>query len=130
EQHALVRELLDAVEQRLALAAIELARLLLEQVVDVGMAAGRVRPAGDEVVLDARGGVAVAARAAEQEVLQLLVLPRGEIRGPLDRAEARTDADRRKVVEDGLGGVRELHGTGQLAGIEAVRIPGLTQELL
>jgi hypothetical protein len=32
------------VEQRLALAAIELARLLLEEIVDVGMAGGRVSP--------------------------------------------------------------------------------------
>src|SRR5688500_5379479 len=38
-EHALVRELLDAVQQGLALLAVELARLLREEIVHVGMAA-------------------------------------------------------------------------------------------
>src|SRR5688572_27800610 len=54
EHHALVHELLDLVERGLALLPVALLGLLPEEVVDVGMAARRVRCRADDERLDAR----------------------------------------------------------------------------
>ena len=54
----LVDELLDAVQERLALLAVQLARLLLEQPVDVGVAAVGVGAARDDEGLEPGGRVA------------------------------------------------------------------------
>src|SRR6266852_385339 len=75
EEGALVREPLDPLEEDLALRPVQLAGLLLEQIVDVGVTADGVGSPRHEVVLDTGGRVAVATRATEEQVLQLLVLP-------------------------------------------------------
>src|SRR5438270_10364093 len=58
EHHALVDELLDAMQQRLALLGIDLDRLFAEEPVDVGIAAVGADAAGDDERLDARRRVA------------------------------------------------------------------------
>ena len=60
---ALVGQLLDLVQQRFAALGIELAGLLDEEVVHVGIAAEGVEPVPEQVVLDPGGGVALPARA-------------------------------------------------------------------
>src|SRR5262245_37315977 len=59
EPHPLVQELLDLVEHRLALLAIRLAGLLLEQVVDIGIGTAREVAVARHELGHARGGVAV-----------------------------------------------------------------------
>src|SRR5437667_4163633 len=49
---ALVHEPLDLVQERLTLLAVALRRLLPEQVVDVGISAGRIGRGADDEVLD------------------------------------------------------------------------------
>src|SRR5262249_44174852 len=55
EHDAVVHQALDLMQERLALLAVALLRLLSEQIVDVRMSAGRVRRGTDDEVLDARG---------------------------------------------------------------------------
>src|ERR1051325_911123 len=58
-EHLVVHELLDLVERRFALLAVHHAALLVEQAVDVRMAAVREHALALHERLDARGGVAV-----------------------------------------------------------------------
>src|SRR6476661_8427018 len=59
--HAIVEDLLDLVQQCLPLLCVELARLTLEKVLDLGDHAGGVNPALAHVRLEASGGVAAGA---------------------------------------------------------------------
>lgn len=74
-QHALIGQLLDCVQQFLALFPVQLPGLLLEQLVDVRVAAISIGSAARQVVLDPGGGVAEAPSASEQQVFQRLLLP-------------------------------------------------------
>src|SRR5262249_2265776 len=104
EIHGLVvDQLLDAVQERLALLWIELGRLLLEEVVDVGISAVRVRAARGREHLEPGGGVAGDTTQAVDEVAELLLLIRGQEPGALDWPQPRLDSDRLQVVEDRLG---------------------------
>src|SRR5262245_15647718 len=67
--HAIVEDLLDLVQQRLPLLRVELARLTLEEVLDLRKDAGGVDPALAHVRLEARGGVAASASNADDYVL-------------------------------------------------------------
>src|SRR2546428_49590 len=58
EHRALVHQLLDLVQQRLAALAVDLAGLIAEERVDVRIATVRANPAGDHEGLDPRRGVA------------------------------------------------------------------------
>src|SRR5439155_15671031 len=75
EHHALDRQLLDAMEQRLPPAGIALARLLQEQVVEVGIAAVGVGALRVHEGLHATRGVARVARGGEEDAAQLLLAP-------------------------------------------------------
>src|SRR5215831_12900859 len=86
-EDALVGEALDLLEDRLAALRIQLAPLLDEEVVHVRITAPGVQAVADHVVLDAGGGVAVAARAGLKQPADLLFLPLGEERGALHRPE-------------------------------------------
>src|SRR5262245_62477368 len=56
--HAIVEDLLDPMQQRLPPLRVELARLTVEEVLDLGKNAGGVDPALTHVRLETRGGVA------------------------------------------------------------------------
>src|SRR5262245_21192424 len=77
EHHAVDRELLNAVEQDLALGSIPLSRLLLEQLVDVRVAAIGVTSLRVDERLHARGRIPGIPRGCEKEPSELLLLPRG-----------------------------------------------------
>src|SRR5712691_2938650 len=62
--------------------------------------------------------------------MRVAALPAGAPGGALHRAQARPDAHRLKVVADRLGQREERGKWSNLAGVEAVRIAGLGQELL
>src|SRR5437667_320171 len=70
----LVHELLDLVQDRLALLSVQLAGLLAEEPVDIGIPAVREHALGDDERLDARGRVAERGAALAMEVLELLLL--------------------------------------------------------
>src|SRR5207249_9457294 len=91
--HAIVHDLLDLVQQRLALPAIELARLALEEILDLRHDAGRIDAVLRDVDLDARGGVAGGRAEPHDHATQLLLAPRAQERRTLHRAQARADAD-------------------------------------
>src|SRR5215470_14212716 len=104
--HRLLRhELLHAMEQHLALGAIQLAGLLAKQAVDVGVSAvGELAP-GDHVGLEPGGGVAEGAADDLHEVLQLLVGDALVERRALERAELGADADTLQIADHRLGRV-------------------------
>src|SRR6266849_8824974 len=130
KDHGLVvDQLLDAMEERLALLRVELTRLLLEEPVDVGVSPVGVGATRDGERLDPGGRVAEDTAQPVDNVLQLLFPIRLEKPRPLERAKPRLDTDGLKIVEDRLG----VHaGPGiapEVPGIEALRVPGLREEL-
>src|SRR2546425_7235370 len=83
----LVHELLDVVEHRLAPLPVELAGLLSEEPVDVGIAAVDVGTTGGDEGLEADRRVPEGAADAVDDVLQLLLLVRLEEARPLERPD-------------------------------------------
>src|SRR5713226_9511132 len=124
----LVHELLDLVQRRCAPRAIELARLLLEQRVDVGIAAVDIGASLDDESFKPGGGVAERAALALDEVLEALLRIALEEGRPLERPELGPDADLLDVVEHGLGqaGVRAV--AVEFAGVEALRVARFGQQ--
>src|SRR5262249_118350 len=86
EHHAVDRELLNAVEQNFALRGVALPRLLLEQLVDVRIAAIGVTSLRVDECLRARGRIPRIPRGREKKPSELLLLPRGIERRPLHHA--------------------------------------------
>src|SRR5213594_4021483 len=91
--HPVVEDLLDLVQQRLALLHVQLAHLALEEILDLGDDAGRVGAALAHVRLEPRGGVGAGAADADDHVLELAVAPRRGERRPLHAPYLRPDAD-------------------------------------
>src|SRR5262245_8421676 len=128
--HLLVHQLLDAVEDRLPLLGIQFPGLLPEEPVDVGITSVRVDagPSGER--LDPGGGVSVDPADGVDEILELLVLEGLEEPGALQGPELRPDPGGLQVVDGGLARTRGRDIAPEIAGVEALRIPGLGQELL
>src|SRR5207244_13170225 len=99
---ALVKELLDLVQHRLALLAVHLARLLLVERLDVGVGAVGERAVARHRLRQAGGGVAVDGVDADAEAVQLLALERRIEGRALHRAQPRADADGAQVAADRL----------------------------
>ena len=78
--------------------------------------------------LDPRGGIAERAAAALDEVLQFLVAESLEEGRALERPDLRPDAGGLEVVDRRLRHVDERRVDEVVAGVEAVRVPGLGQE--
>src|SRR5438128_4174578 len=130
KDHGLVvDQLLDAMEERLSLLRVKLTRLLLEEPVDVGVPPVGVGAARDHERLQPGGRVAEDAAQPVDEVLELLVLIRLEEPRPLERAKPRLDADGLKIVEDRLGVYAGPGIAPEVPGVEALRVPGLREEL-
>src|SRR5712691_4581883 len=124
----LVHELLDLVQRRCAPRAVELARLLLKQRVDVGIAAVDIGASLDDESLKPGGGVAERAALTLDEILEALLRIAFEEGRPLERPELGPDADLLDVVEHGLGqaGVRAV--AVEFAGVEALRVARFGQQ--
>src|SRR5258705_3741399 len=125
-----VDELLDAVQGGLAPLRVEIARLLQEKPVDVRIASVDVRASGGDEGFDPRRGVAEGSAAALDEPLELPLCPAPEKSHALDRSESHADAGRVQVVDDWLADVRDRGVAEVVAGVEAIRVAGLGQELL
>src|SRR4051794_16234400 len=91
-RHPVVQDLLDLVHERLALLHVRLARLPLHEVLDLGDRARGVDAVLAHVGFETRGRVAAGARDADDDVLQLLLAPRGRHGRPLHRAHPGADA--------------------------------------
>src|SRR5262245_22917264 len=125
EHRPLMDDLLDPVEDHLALRAIQLRGLLTEEAVDVGVASVRVRAAGDGEGLEPGRGVP---RGADEEVDEVLVFLLGdalEERRPLERTQLELDSHGFQVGEYRFAPGAHLEVAEELAGVEAVRVPGL-----
>src|SRR5213594_535150 len=130
EHDAIVEDPLDLMEQRLALLAVELSRLLLKEVFDFGEDAVCVPAGPRREQLDSSRRVAAGARSAQHDTAELLLPPARKEGGALQRPHPRPDSDGTQVVGDGLRhGVVGRLGR-EVATVEAVRVAGLDQELL
>src|SRR5438552_9350031 len=124
-----VDQLLDAMEKRLALLRVELTRLLLEEPVDVGVPPVGVGAARDHERLQPGGRVAKDAAQSVDNVLELLLLIRLEEPRPPEPPAPRLAAGGLKIVEDRLGVDAGPGIAPEVAGVEAVRVPGFREEL-
>src|SRR2546421_325709 len=120
--HAIRDDLLDLMEQGLALLAVQLLRLALEQIVDFGQRAVRVGAALGEKRLEPRGGVARRACRADEESRQLLLSPRGEKGGALHHPHRGADPDGLEIAADRLPQRRVGRQRRESTCVEAVRI--------
>ena len=114
----------------LAALLVEIGRLLLEQSVDVRIAAVDVRAAGGDEGLQPGGRVAEGAAGGLHDVLELLVGVRAEEGRALERPQRGADADGLQVVQDRLGQVRVGRVAEVLARVEAARVAGLGEQPL
>src|SRR6267143_1423544 len=130
EHRLLVHELLDPVQDGLALLSVRLRGLLAEEPVDIGIAAVGEHALADHEGLDAGGGVPEGGAALAMKVLELLLLICLDDGGPLHRSQLDADTYGLQGVSDELGdgGVYEVRR--DLAGIEAVRVACLGEEPL
>src|SRR5207245_6850083 len=117
-------------EQRVALLYIETLSLLLEKVVNLRQRAVRIEAALGEERLEPRRRVAGRAGRADQEPLQLLLVPGGHERRALHCAYAGVDPDALEIAADGLGQRRVGRERREVTRVEAVGIARLGQELL
>src|SRR4030095_9707320 len=114
----------------LASLPVDLVRLLQEEPVDVLVAPGHVGAAGGDERLDPRRRAARRAAAGPEDLLGLLRRPAPEEGGALDRPELHPDAGRVEIVDDRLAHVGDRRVAEVIAGVEAVGVAGLRQELL
>src|SRR5262249_8053285 len=122
-------ELLDLVQNRFASFPVELGRLLLEQRVDIGIAAVDVSAAFGNKGLEA--GRSIAKRTAPglddaREFLAGVSLEKG---GPLERPKFGADADCAEIVDQRLGDIRISGVDIVFASVEAVGVTRLGQQL-
>src|SRR5690349_15055771 len=116
EHDPLIHQALDLVQERLALFPVALLRLLPEQIVDVGIAAGRVGGAADSEILDARRGGARRRRDRDEDALPGAGPPRFHEGRALHAADPSADADRGEIVRDALAHGDERRQRRDLAG--------------
>src|SRR5205807_4920273 len=100
------------------------------QGVDVGIAAVNVGAALGDESLEARRGIAVRAARGQHDVLQALVRIRAVERRPLERPQLGADAYFAKIVEYRLGVLGEGQVAVKVAGVEAVGVARIRQQLL
>ena len=104
-------------------------RLLLEQRVDVWIAAIDVGATLGDECLEPCGGVAESAAGPLDEVLEPLLGEPLEESCPLERPQLGADAHGLKVIDHGLGEIGERAVTEIVAGIEAFGIARRGQQL-
>ena len=109
---------------------VELDRLLLEQLVDVGVAAIGVSAALDVERFHSGRRIAERTAAAEDDVLQAFLGIRLEERGAFERPQPALDADFGKIVQERLGDIRIGRVAEEFAGVETVGVSRFRQQFL
>src|SRR6266545_4032723 len=126
--HPIVEDLLDLVQQGLALLHVQLAHLALEEILDLGDDAGRVGAALADVRLEPRGRIAAGAGDADDGVLELAVAPgRGQGRA-LHGPDLRSNPDGLEVPGQSLAHRDIGRPRVEIAGVEAARIARVGEE--
>ena len=121
---------LNLVQQRLALLAVALLRLLAEQLVDVGVAARGVRRAADHEGLEANGSAAGRRRDRHDNTAELLRAPCLHEGGPLHAALPRANAHCGKLGRHRLPHGGERRKRRQVSCVEAGGKAGVGEETL
>jgi hypothetical protein len=109
----------------LALLLVQLAFLLAEEPIDVGIAPVGIGAARGDEGLEAGRRIAEGAAGPLDEAFVLLLGVPLEKGRPLEGAQLGLDADRPQIVEDGFGDIGERGVTGIVSRVEAARIAGL-----
>src|SRR5262249_9292662 len=122
-------ELLNFVQRRFAPLVVELACLLLKELVDVGIVAVDIGAALHHKSVQSRSGVAERGTLSLDKVLEVLLPVTLEEGRALERPQPGTDAYRLEIVEHGLAYIRVCAVAVVFTGIEAVGIAGRSQEL-
>ena len=125
-----MNELLDLVQERLALGVVEFDRLLLKQRVNFGIVAVGIGTALDGEGFEAGRGVAESGAASHDQVLVFLFRIALEKRGALDRPQIGPDAGLPQIVGDGLADIRKGGITVKRAGLDAFGMSRRGQQLL
>ena len=125
-----MEDLLDLVQQRLTPLHVGLARLALEEILDVRHHAGGIDAALADVRLEPRGRIAAGARDADDDILQLLLAPGGGHGRALHGPELRADTDVEQIPGQRLAHREVRRPRIEVARVEAVRIAGLGEEFL
>src|SRR6266700_469140 len=119
--YPLMHERLEAMQQRFTRGAVPFPSLLLEEGVEIGVAAIGVGTRPEHVSFDTAGRVAEEPGPREHEPLQLFLAPGPLPRCPLQGAHLRADADRQEIVRDRLGKVAERRKRGEVAARKPLR---------
>src|SRR5207237_6889037 len=130
EHDALEQDLLDLVQQLLALPAIELSRLPLKEILDFGQHTVGKHAAIRRQAFDPGGRVASRPLRAQHDSLELLLAPRREPRGPLHCPQPDPDADRAEVASDRFGEREVRRIRRDVSAIEPIRVASLDQQPL
>ena len=109
---------------------VELDRLLLEQLVDVGVTTIGVSAALDVERFHPGRRIAERTTAAEDDVFQTLLGIRLEERGALERPQPAVDSNFGKIVQERLGDIRIGRVAEEFAGLEAVGMSRFRQQFL
>ena len=116
-------------QQGFAFGAVALDCLLLEEFVNVRIAAVGIGALRIDEGLHAGRGIPRRSSASDKESWELSVLPGGIESSPFHGAHFHPNADGVQVVHHGLPNHIEGRNGRQLTGVEAVRIAGLSQQL-
>src|SRR3989442_4832555 len=123
-----VEDLLDLVQQRLALLHVQLPDLTLEEILDLGNDAGRIGGPLAGVRLEPRRRIATRAADADDHVFELAVAPgRGQSRA-LHGPDLRADPDGLEVPGQRLAHRDIGRPRVEITGVEAVRIARVGEE--
>src|SRR5882672_4164401 len=125
-----VDDLLDLVQERLALLPVGFSRLLSVERVDVGIAAVGEGAVARVDLRHPRGGVAIEGARADAHPFELLRRHRRQIGPALHGPHLQLDTDGAQIPDDRLAQREIGWKLVQLAGIESVGVPGFGQELL
>ena len=125
-----VNGLLHLVQDCLAFPVVELDRLLLVQIVEIGVIAVDEDPALDDMRFEPGGGVAERAGAGLNDVFEGLLGEPFDEGGALDRPKLWPDANRMQIVEDRLSDVCVGRVAKVIACVKAFGVSRFGEQLL
>src|SRR5437016_778244 len=111
-------------ERRLATLAVELAGLLAEESVDVGIASVHVGATRGHEGLEPRRRVSERGARAQDQILELLLDLSLVVRRALERPELDANAGGLQIVGHGFGDARVDDVAREIARVEPVRVSG------
>jgi hypothetical protein len=114
----------------LAFPVIELNRLLLVELVEIGVAAIRKNSAFDGMRFETGRGIAKRAGAGLDDIFERFFGEALDEGGPLDRSKLRPDTDSLQVVDDSLANIRVRRVAVVIAGVKPLGVARLGEQVL